>query len=70
MIARILSRLFPPRLPGPIKGWEGSREPWFSEQGSAGPVRPRPYRDGIERFYAENRILAQPVRKELTRSSR
>jgi hypothetical protein len=66
MIARILTRFFPPKLPGRIRNWEGPRESWFSEQGSAGPVRPGPYRDALERYDAENRILAQPVRKTLT----
>jgi hypothetical protein len=66
MIARILSRLFPPRLPSPLKGWEGPRGSWFNEQGSAGPVRPGPYRDALERYDAENHLLAQPVRKDLT----
>lgn len=67
MIARILSYLFPPRLPGRITDWEGPREAWFHEQGAVGPVQLRKYRDGIDRYLAENHPLAQPVRKELTR---
>jgi hypothetical protein len=62
MIERILSVLFPPRLPGRIDR-EVQVEYEFQEQGSAGPVKRKLYRNGIERFYAENGVH---IKKELT----
>ena len=53
MIARILSFLFPPRL-GRIRNWDDRIETVVVEHGSAGPVMPRRYRNGIERYFAEH----------------
>lgn len=51
MIEKILSILFPPRL-GRIRNWEPETRT-REEQGWAGNVRPRLYRNGIERYFAE-----------------
>jgi hypothetical protein len=65
MIARILSFLFPPKLPRPIQDWGGPAEP-FDEQGWAGNVQRR-YRNGIERHFAQIRaaenIMANMIQK-------
>ena len=53
MIARILSLLFPPKLPGRIESWEPPASP-LAEQGCAGPVKLKKYKDGIARYLAEN----------------
>jgi len=53
MIARLLSWLFPPKLPR-VTAWDGPRTE-YDEQGSVGPVRRKQYRDGIERHFAEER---------------
>lgn len=55
MIAYILSRLFPPRLPSRIQDWGERTE--YDEQGSVGKPQRKKYRDGIERHFAER---AQP----------
>ena len=55
-ILNILSFLFPPRLPGPIKDWQDENEAWLHEQGSAGPALKRKYRNGIERQRAEDTL--------------
>jgi hypothetical protein len=57
MIAWLLSKLFPPRLPGKIRDWEERIEADKNEQGWAGNVQ-RHYRDGIERYFAENPDLS------------
>jgi hypothetical protein len=51
MFSRLLSRLFPLRLPSRIKDWESRAE--YDEQGSAGAAKRKKYRDGIERHFAE-----------------
>lgn len=56
MIAFILSKLFPPRLPGPISDWDARVDYCFNEQGWAGNVKRGPYRDGIERYFAERTV--------------
>ena len=55
MIAKILAMLFSPQLPGKIRDWDQRIEIEFDEQGSAGPARPKKYRDGIDRHFAEER---------------
>jgi hypothetical protein len=52
MIARILSWLFPPALPGKVRDWEERAVVEHPEQGWAGNVKRR-YRDGIERYFTE-----------------
>ena len=52
MIAQLLSVLFPPRLPGHVRDWTLRFDPSVDEQGSAGPARPKQFRDGIERYFA------------------
>lgn len=47
----LLEKLFPPKL-GKIHGTI-IEEPEFEEQGWAGNVRERPYRDGIDRTFKE-----------------
>lgn len=55
MIQTILSTLFPPDPSKLGRLW--IEEPGeFDEQGSVGPVRPRKYRDGIERTFAEQEL--------------
>jgi len=54
MMDRLLSFLFPPKLPGRIRDWGTRVDPDMVEEGSAGPAKPKRYRNGIERFYAEN----------------
>ena len=53
---RLLEKLFPPklgRIDGVLEGHEGYEEP--EEQGWAGNVQERPYRDGIDRTLKEER---------------
>lgn len=52
MITQALSMLFPPSLRslGRLRVEEDAE---FDEQGQAGPVREKKYRDGIERHFAE-----------------
>lgn len=52
MIAVILSRLFPPKLPGRIRNWDAGTKNEVREEGWAGNVRTK-YRDGIDRFFNE-----------------
>jgi hypothetical protein len=57
MIAWILSRLFPPRLPGKIRDWP-EPTPYRTrqeEQGWAGNVQQH-YRDGIDRHWSEHKL--------------
>ena len=55
MIASLLSRLFPPRLPSRLIDWEEPLDTLRVEECEiTRPAEPKPYRDGIERFYAEN----------------
>lgn len=55
---RILSLLFPPRLPRIEEFQEqASADPFASdvnESGLVGRAQPKKYRDGIERHFAEN----------------
>lgn len=53
MITWLLSIVFPPKLPSRIRGWEAPVED-RPEQGSARLVPSKPYRNGIERHFAEN----------------
>lgn len=53
MIAWLLSKLFPPILPGHVRDWSEREEFWPREEGSAAPARPKKYRDGIDRHFAE-----------------
>ena len=55
MIALVLSLLFPPRLPGPVRDWAERVDSDFVEQGWAGNVKRR-YRDGRDRYFTENRL--------------
>ena len=53
---RLLEKLFPPkleRIDGVLEGYEGYEEP--EEQGWAGNVQERPYRDGIDRTFKEEK---------------
>jgi hypothetical protein len=50
-ISHLLSKLFPPKLPGRLSVRD---EQGFDEQGCAGNVQPKQYRNGIERHFAEN----------------
>jgi hypothetical protein len=52
MLPKILSILFPPKLPGKIRDWNERVEDRIDEQGWAGNVREH-YRDGIQRHWAE-----------------
>lgn len=52
MIANILSKLFPPKLPGRVHDWNDGEPRPYPEQGWAGNVR-RKYRDGIDRYTSE-----------------
>jgi hypothetical protein len=52
MLPKILSILFPPKLPGKIRDWDERVERRINEQGWAGNVREH-YRDGIQRYWAE-----------------
>jgi hypothetical protein len=52
MFARVLSWLFPPRLPRRLEDWPEPVKWEIHEQGWAGNVQ-RHYRDGIERHWAE-----------------
>jgi hypothetical protein len=54
MISRLLALLFPPRLPSQIPDWFERVECHAIEEGSAGPAKRKRYRDGIERWFAEN----------------
>jgi hypothetical protein len=67
MFAWILSKLFPPVLPGYVRDWGEREEFWPHEEGSAGPARRKKYRDGIERYFAEN---SQPIPTRYLASSR
>lgn len=54
MIARVLAFLFPPKLPGRIKGWGDEAAP-VAEQGWVGPAKQKyKYQNGIERHFAEH----------------
>jgi hypothetical protein len=53
LLSRILSILFPPRLPGKIRDWDERVEPRIEEQGWAGNVQEH-YRDAIQRHWAES----------------
>jgi hypothetical protein len=60
MIARLLTYLFPPTLPSsPVRDWGERAEEAPNEQGSIGPVKSPPYRNGIERYFAENPLAAK-----------
>jgi hypothetical protein len=50
---RVLARLLPPRLPGFVRGWDRRCEVQIIEEGWAGNVRPKKYRNGIERYWSE-----------------
>jgi len=65
MFARLLSILFPPRLPGHIRDWGERSEPIHEEQGSASPARRKKYRNGIERHFAENPLTISHVSDNL-----
>ena len=61
MIERILSQLFPPRLPGRVSDW-GAREEFFEYElkPACGPARrKKDYENGIERHFAEARQAAR-----------
>ena len=58
ILSNLLSILFPPVLPGRIRDWEQRVEEAFEEQGSAGPARPKRYRNGIDRYFAENKLAS------------
>ena len=55
MISQILGFLFPPTLTGAVRDWEKRVDPDLIDESSAGPVRTRKYRDGIDRHFAEQR---------------
>lgn len=54
MIAKLLSILFPPKLPTQVPDWFERVEYHAVEEGSAGTVKRKRYKNGIERHYAEN----------------
>ena len=54
MIAKILSLLFPPRLPGQVRDWDARVPDAELDDSWAGPAKRKRYRDGIERHFAEN----------------
>jgi hypothetical protein len=51
VLEKLLSLLFPVRLPGKI---EYKQPAEFQEQGSCGEPKIKKYRNGIERYFAEN----------------
>lgn len=62
MLARLLSLLFPPRLPNAVEDWEPPADP-RQEQGWAGNRKRKPYRDGIARHFAEEGKRLDIVRR-------
>lgn len=52
MISKLLSFMFPPQLPGRVQNWECRTIENFDE-GWAGNVRPKEYRDGIDRHFQQ-----------------
>lgn len=55
----LLSILFPPGLPGKVRDWHERVEQRTDEQGWAGNVREKQFRDAIQRHWAERSV---PVR--------
>lgn len=49
----LLSILFPPGLPGKVRDWHERVEQRTDEQGWAGNVREKQFRDAIQRHWAE-----------------
>lgn len=52
LIRWLLAILFPPKYPTLTESYDDPEE--FDEQGEAGPAVPKPYRNGIERHFAEH----------------
>lgn len=60
MLARLLSLLFPPRLPKAAVDWTPPADP-YPEQGWAGKVKRKPFRNGIDRYFAEEQMRRAEV---------
>ena len=61
-INHVLSKLFPPKFPSGLVVKEDRR---FHEQGSAGPVKPKVYLNGIDRHFKQ--LEAEEQDSELMR---
>lgn len=48
----ILAWLFPPKLPGRLEDWEMLPDP--NAEIADGIIRPKVYKNGIERYFEEN----------------